>query len=181
MDENTVKSLTQLSLAFKSLLKSVEKSLMTGMYAGMGDLSVRGYRALHAKAVEVLPEDYFVREVLGLELPETADDQQKLAAVSLQAGQMVNYLEGLQRAEQKAAYAPDMDELRNLGRDLQDQILSVTRSTLRRAMHNIDINIARPDAPPVPPVPPIPPEPPKAKRKIEMADDDLPPEDDDMI
>src|SRR5574338_224587 len=104
MEENAAKSLTQLSLAFRSLAKSVEKTLMTGMYNGTGDISARGYRALHARAVELLPDDYFVREVLALDVPESATDQQKLAAVNLQAGQMVSYLDGLQKAEQKAAY-----------------------------------------------------------------------------
>jgi hypothetical protein len=67
-----------------------------------------------------------------------------------------------------------MEELRSMGRDIQEQILSVTRNTLKRAMANIDITVQRatPPEPPQPPEPPEAPEPPKAKRKIEIADDD---------
>ena len=175
MDESGVNALNQLRLAFRSLAKSVEKALMTEMYPGAGDVTVKNYRALHARAVELLPDDYYVREVLALDVPADAPDKQKLAAVSLQAGQMVDYLESLQRAEAKPMFTgPDLEEIRTMGRDLQDQILSVTRTTLKRALANIDITMQRPPEPPSPPAPPIPPdppEPPKAKRKIELDDE----------
>ena len=113
---------------------------------------------------------------LDLELAETAEDKQKLAAVSLQAGQMVDYLDGLTRSDPRVVFSgPDFDEIRTLGRDLQDQILTVTRTTLKRALSGIDISMSKPPEPPeppAPPVPPAPPEPPKAKRKIELEDDD---------
>lgn len=179
MDETTATSLNQLRLAFKSLLKSAEKALMTEMYPGSGDVSVRSYRALHTHAVGLLPDDYYVREVLVLDLADDAPEKQKLAAVSLQAGQMVDYLDSLLKASDPrfAFPGPDMDEIKGLGRDLQEQILSVTRTTLRRALSGIDISISKPPSPyppgsPEPPMPPEPPEPPKGKRKIELDDED---------
>jgi hypothetical protein len=175
MDESTNRELAQLQQAFRSLSRSVEKGLLTDMYAGAGDVVVRSYRALHAKAVELLPDDYYVAQVLDLELPADAGDRQKLAAVSLQTNQMVDYLDGFTHADAKAVFSgPDMEELRSMGRDIQEQILSVTRNTLKRAMANIDITVQRatPPEPPQPPEPPEAPEPPKAKRKIEIADDD---------
>lgn len=185
MDETTAASLSQLRLAFKALSKSVEKALMTGMYTGAGGVSVKNYLALHARAVEQLPDDYYVREVLSLDLPEDAPEKQKLAAVSLQAGQMVDYLDGLLKADVRAAYSgPDLDELKTLGRDLQEQILAVTRTTLKRALSGIDISISKgpvppePPEPPMPPEPPAPPEPSKAKRKIEIEDDEYETDDD---
>ena len=185
MDETQSSALNQLRMAFKSLAKSVDKSLMTQMYTGAGDVAVRSYRALHKRAIEVVPDDYFVREVLDLELPADAPDGQKLSAVSLQANQMVDYLDSLQKPDVRVAFAgPDMDELRNLGRDLQDQILSVTRNTLKRAMANIDISMPKPPAPPESPAPPeapAPPEPPKGKRKIDIEYDEEYVEDEDDL
>ncbi len=185
MDESTNKDLAQLQMAFKSLSRSVEKGLLTDMYAGAGDVAVRSYNALHTHAVDLLPDDYYVREVLDLELPGDAADRQKLAAVSLQSSQMVDYLDSLVRVESRTVFTgPDMEELRTMGRDLQDQILSVTRNTLKRAMANIDINIQHgaPPEPPEPPAPPQPPEPPKEKRKIEIIDDDeVVPGDDEIV
>jgi hypothetical protein len=176
MDEANVNALSQLRLAFKSLARSVEKALMTEMYPGAGDVSARNYRALHARAGELLPDDYYVREVLALDVPADAPDKQLLAAVSLQAGQMVDYLDSVSKPDPRLVFSsPDFDELRTLGRDLQDQILSVTRTTLKRALSGIDISMSRPPEPPEPPAPPeapAPPEPPKGKRKIEIEDDE---------
>lgn len=175
MDEATNKDLAQLQMAFKSLSRSVEKGLLTDMYAGAGDVVVRSYRALYARAVELLPDDYYVAHVLNLDLAGDAADRQKLAAVSLQTSQMVDYLDSLQHVDARPLFTgPDMDELRTMGRDIQEQVLSVTRNTLRRAMANIDVTIQRqsPPEPPEAPQPPEPPQPPSAKRKIEIADDD---------
>ncbi|MFN8379281.1 MAG: hypothetical protein U0452_11480 [Anaerolineae bacterium] len=177
MDETTATALTQLRLAFKSLVKSAEKALMTDMYPGSGDVSARSYRSLHAHAVTLIPDDYYVREVLALDVADDAPEKQKLAAVSLQAGQMVDYLDSLLKVSDPrfAFSSPDLDEIKTLGRDLQEQILSVTRTTLKRALAGIDISITRPPAPPEPPEPPeppAPPEPPKGKRKIEIEDDE---------
>ena len=176
MDETTAASLSQLRLAFKSLAKSVEKALMTEMYPGSGDQSARSYRSLHTHAVTLIPDDYYVREVLALDVADDAPEKQKLAAVSLQAGQMVDYLDGLLKPDPRIAFnSPDFDDIRTLGRDLQEQILAVTRTTLKRALSGIDISISKgpmPPEPPEPPEPPMPPEPPKGKRKIELDDDE---------
>ena len=176
MDETTAASLSQLRLAFKSLAKSVEKALMTEMYPGSGDQSARSYRSLHTHAVTLIPDDYYVREVLALDVADDAPEKQKLAAVSLQAGQMVDYLDGLLKPDPRIAFSsPDFDDIRTLGRDLQEQILAVTRTTLKRALSGIDISISKgpmPPEPPEPPEPPTPPEPPKGKRKIELDDDE---------
>jgi hypothetical protein len=176
MDETNAAAMSQLRLAFKSLSKSVEKSLLTDLYVGTGDVAVRSYHALHAHAIELLPDDYYVREVLALEVPADAADKQKLGAVNLQASQMVDYLDGLQRPDPRVMFSgPDLEDIRTMGRDLQDQILTVTRTTLKRALANIDISMPRPPEPPKPPeapMPPEPPEPPKAKRKIELDDDE---------
>lgn len=175
MSEETSKELARLQMAFKSLSRSVEKGLLTDMYAGAGDVVVHSYRALHARAVELLPEDYYVAHVLDLELPEDAADRQKLAAVSLQTSQMVDYLGSLQHVDARPLFTgPEIDELRTMGRDIQEQVLTVTRNTLRRAMANIDVTIQRaaPSEPPEAPQPPEPPEAPKTKHKIEIADDE---------
>ena len=76
MDETIATALSQLRLAFKSLSKSVEKALMTEMYPNSGDLSARSYRALHTHAVTLIPDDYYVREVLALDVADDAPEKQ---------------------------------------------------------------------------------------------------------
>jgi len=168
-----VKVLNQLMLAFKSLNRSVEKSLHSGIYQGAGDTAVRNYRALHKRAGELLPDDFYISDVLTLEIAAEANDKQKLSQVSLIAAQMVDYLKSLIAEETKATFNnADFDEIKGFGRDLQDQILNLTRNTLRRAFDNVDVqvNVPMPPRPPMPPdapppVPPVPPVPPHPFRK----------------
>lgn len=174
MDENTSKNLSQLLLALKSLTKTVEKSLMQGMVQGTGDVVVKNYRSLHARAVELLPDDFYVRDVLVLDIAEDANDKQKLGQVHLQVSQLTDYLENLVRTEYRVNFTGDMDDLKNLGRDITDQILSLTQKTIRRAISNIEVGTNPPPPPPppphpgAPPTPPTPPTPPDREDESDM-------------
>lgn len=190
MDENLNKTVQQLLLAFKSLQKSVEKSLLTGIADGTGATAIRGYQRLQARAKELMPDDFFITEVLVLDVEEDADDDKNLAQVNLLSSQAVDYLEGLYKAQAKAAAKADFEEigysLRDLGQEIQEQVMNMTRKTLKRAVANIDISVdprkdpfpPMPPAPPEspePPEPPQPPAPPYTGPSVEdpMADDNL--------
>lgn len=185
MDETLNKTVQQLLLAFRSLQKSVEKSLMTGISDGAGTTAVRGYERLQARAKQLIPDDFFITEVLILDVDENASDDKKLAQVNLLASQAVDYLEGLYKAQAKAASRADFEDLgislRDLGQEIQDQVMNMTRKTLKRAVANIDVNVdprknpfpPMPPVPPEPPTPPTPPTPPYTGPSVEdpMADD----------
>ena len=163
MDESTSKSLSQLVLALRSLTKSVEKSYYHGAFQGVGDMVAKSYRSLHARAVELLPEDFYVRDVLALDIEAEGGDKQRLAQVNLLVNQLTDYLESLLKSEMKGVASADVEDLKGLGRDLSEQIIAYTRQTLKRALSNIEINVegtARPPRPPVAPEPPVPPVPP---------------------
>jgi hypothetical protein len=160
MDENTSKSLSQLLLALKSLSKSVEKSLYHGRYQGVGDMVAKSYRSLHARVVELLPEDFYVRDVLVLEASPETGDKEKLSQVNLLVSQLTDYLEGLLKAERKLDFSAEFEDWKGLGRDLSDTIIRQTRETIKRALSNIDVGINPPPPPPVPPHPGVPPAPP---------------------
>lgn len=168
MDENTNKSLNQLLLALKSLAKAVEKAYFQemgpGSYQGIGVTVAKNYRSLHTRAVELLPDDFYVRDVLVLEVSPDATDQQTLGQVNLMVSQLTDYLENLAKTEYRVNFAAEMDDLKGLGRDLSEQIISLTRNTIRRAISNIDIGAAPPPPPtPPPPGPPPPGAPPWAQ------------------
>ncbi len=173
MDEHKTKDLEQLALALKALAASVEKMLMIGEFAGLGDVVAKKYQVLHRHAAGLLPDDFFVREVLALELTEGADDRAKLAQVSLMVSQLRDYVEGLLKVERRATFTAEIDDLKGLGREIQDQILSITRQSLRRAIRSIDVNVEIPEPKiPKPPRPPEPPHPPKSKRHDRRHEDD---------
>lgn len=164
MDENIRTELTQLLLAVKSLGKAAEKSVFNNTYDGIGDMVVKNYRDLHARVSQVLPDDYYVTEVLKLDIATDANDKQKVAQVNLAIGQLTNYVENTLKSD-PVTFTGDIEDIKSMGRELQQQILSVTRSALRRALSNIDIEVdirdtPEPTTPPEPPTPPTPPTPP---------------------
>ncbi|MBE2184628.1 MAG: hypothetical protein IAE89_14455 [Anaerolineae bacterium] len=169
MDENQTKAAQQLLLAFKSLQRSVEKGLLTGIAEGAGTTAIRSYVRLQERAKKLLPDDFFIGDVLILDVNEDESDNKKLAQVNLLSSQAVDYLEGLDKASSRAATGADFVDLgyslRDLGQEIQDQVMNMTRKTLKRAVANIDINDRKDPFPPMPPAPPhapAEPEPPSA-------------------
>jgi uncharacterized protein YjbI with pentapeptide repeats len=145
MDEAALNKLRQYTQAVKALQKAVEKSITQGMIEGTGRMVAKNYRGLHAKIVELMPDDYFITDTLALELDDNASDEQILGQVQLAATQMIIYLEGQIKESGRTASVSfstvEGADFRSLGRDLQEQIVNLTRTTLRRALTNVDVDV----------------------------------------
>ncbi len=110
-------------------------------------MAVKGYQGIQRKVAELLPEDFYITETLALEGNGDAQERHMLSQVQLAASQMIIYLDGLLREYRTTSGVTPADwgELRNwgrdFGRDLQEQIINLTRTTIRRAVEGIDVDI----------------------------------------
>lgn len=186
MDEQTSVALTRLALALRALSKSTQRALHHGMHEGAGGMLLKNYDALRAKAGELIPDDYYISEVFALEIDADSNDERILAQLDLAVNQLLTYVESLLKEERRGSRSfRGSGDWRDLGRELQDYIVSSTRDSLRRAMSNIEVDIdldldddddetgdvydrirhrrdhLHPPEPPLPPEPPEPPLPPK--------------------
>jgi hypothetical protein len=168
-EELKTQQVQQLAAAFRSLYKASHKTLMTGLYDGAGLAAVRAYERLHRRAQELVPDDFFISDVLTPVFTDSDTNDQQLSRVAFLSSQALEYLENLLRSSRRSQF--EEADFRDLGRDLSEQIVSFTRGTLRRALSNIDVHLSTEDdetagdarvrpAPPTPPVPPVPPVPP---------------------
>jgi hypothetical protein len=171
MDETTRASITQLVMALKAFTKSVEKSVHYGMFEGTGDTVLRQARSLHARAKQLLPDDYFISDVIMLDATAESSDEEKNMQVRLMTDQLLDYLQSIVKSDQSVTIRAEVDDLKDVGRELQSQILQMTRKALKRAIVHMDIDTEdfdipeppsppEPPASPVPPIPPVPPVPP---------------------
>lgn len=138
MNETTLNELQKLMQAVKALSKTVERAVMTRTFDGAGAMMVKSYRSLQRKATEILPDDFFLRESLDLELPDNATDEQMAGQVRLGISQMQVYLDEVIRAERPFIGMDTIEDIGSLGKQIQEQVLSMTKTTLKRAMSNID-------------------------------------------
>jgi len=153
MERETIIELRKLIPALQSLHKSVERALVTETFKGTGNMAVKSYTSLHARVAALLPDDDYITEALLLEVPDDAEEADKVAQVQLAASQLVMYLEQQVRDARRSRRhgggdifaGADIDEIKELGQELRDRIVSQTRETLRRAMSNIDIDISSDD------------------------------------
>ncbi len=155
MDDVSYQKLQQYQQALKALQRSVERSLQEGTYEGTGRMAVKSYQGIQRKIAELLPEDFYVTDTLVLETTDEAQERHMLSQVQLAASQMIIYLDGQMRDYRSAAgvsgaAAGDFGDLKNLGRsfgrELQDQIINMTRATIQRAVSNIDIDVQGSDS-----------------------------------
>lgn len=144
MDEQTLNQVRRLLPALEALGRSVRDALASGTYQGTAEMAARSYRSLHARIAEALPDDLYVTEALALDYPDTASDQEKVAAVQLAVTQLVEYLKGQMRgapAGSSGSWSAEIEQLKDVTRSLSERILSQTRDSLRRALADIDIEI----------------------------------------
>jgi hypothetical protein len=135
MDENTLQELSRLREALKALTSAADKSLFVEQYRGTGRLHVKNYRRLHARVMEILPDDGILSSYT---LDDDAEDEQsQVAEVRLLAEQLNMYLRGLLR--EAGPHTAEFDDLRNLGGELRDQIINMTKRSLQQALSNLDL------------------------------------------
>lgn len=156
MDENTLNQLEQALKALKALERSTTHGQRTGMTSGTAKLAARSYTNLYEKITELLPDDMYIQS-LAVDLDEAEDDQDTVSQINFVATNLYAYLKDLLRDAQKNQRSTsgegnqwnfnwgnmgmDPDELRNLGRDIQEQVMGITRTTVRRALSNVDIDL----------------------------------------
>lgn len=145
MDQGNMQKLHQYLMATRALHRSVEKALSEGMYAGIGRMAVKQYNGIQRQVAEMFPEDFYLTETLTLEIESNMPEDHMVGQVQLATSQLLPYLEGLirdRRSEFVGGPGPqDFDNLRNMGRDISDQIINMTKTTLRRALSNVDVDI----------------------------------------
>lgn len=168
MQDETRTQLRKLLSALKALHTSAERAHHMGTYnKGAVAMMARTYTSLQGRLAQLMPDDFFVVETLKLDIPVDATDEETLTLVELAVSQLYVYLKDQVR-EEGWVNPEDWRELRGMGRELSEQILTTTRSALRRALSNIDAEIGVPPVPPVPPAPPVPPTPPSAKGRVRV-------------
>jgi uncharacterized protein YjbI with pentapeptide repeats len=152
VDEQAYQKLQQYQQALKALQHSVERSIQNETYEGTGRMAVKSYQGIQRKVAELLPEDFYVTDTLSLEVNSDVKERHMLSQVQLAASQMMIYLEGqLREFRASSGVSPaDWGELkhwgRSFGRDLQEQIINMTRATIERAVRNVDIDVQGPDS-----------------------------------
>lgn len=152
MDEQAYQKIQQYQQALKALQRSVEHSMQNDTYEGTGRMAVKSYQGIQRKVAELLPEDFYVTDTLSLEVNSDVKERHMLSQVQLAASQMMIYLEGqLRDFRASSGVAPaDFGELkhwgRSFGRDLQEQIINMTKATIERAVRNVDIDVQGPDS-----------------------------------
>lgn len=140
MENKQLEDLMRLRRALKAMSKSINKSLMMGMYDGMGDTVVQSYQRLHGKVVEMLPDDFFI-DTLRLDPDPASADEQKLTQTQFMLNQLIDYVDGLIRDESPQNFDFAVDDFKNIGFELRDQILKATKNTIRSAISNLDWSI----------------------------------------
>ncbi len=137
----------QYQQALKALQRSVERSLQEGTYEGTGKMVVKSYQGIQRKVAELLPDDFYITDTLALEANGDEKERHMASQVQLAASQMIIYLDGLLREYRASTgtIGTDMSDWRSFGRDfgrdLQQQIINMTRATIERAVRNVDIDI----------------------------------------
>ncbi|MFW5691084.1 MAG: hypothetical protein ACOCXZ_01175, partial [Chloroflexota bacterium] len=142
MNEQELKQLEEYLRALSALEQSASDAIARGRFTGTGRMTVKGYTGLHQKVSQLLPDDFYVNEALALELDDDLTEEAMVTQVQYAARQMVLYLQGLLREVRRSTgEAWDFSDLRSLGKQIQEQVMDISRNTLRRALSGIDIDI----------------------------------------
>jgi uncharacterized protein YjbI with pentapeptide repeats len=141
--ENT-QEIQQLIKALKALRRSTERALHTGATEGVAPIALQGFNRLSQRAREILPDDFYVTDVLAVEITPDAPDETVLAQVNFATEQLGSYLGGLlpdERGPNINIPRPPRPPEVTFGRDLAASIIEATRSGLQRALGAVDLNI----------------------------------------
>jgi|GEM_PF-4454302 len=162
-----VEDMIKLKRAFKAMSKSVTQALMTGTYKGTARMMVKSYQKMQAKAAEAVPDDFFITS-LELDITDDMTEEEQLTQVQIASQQITSYLDGILRENHTHVYTAEFDDLRSLGTEIRDQVIRMTKGTLKNALSGIDIDIQTAPKPPDAPEPPKPPH----KVKVVVKKDD---------
>ena len=146
MDDNSRQAIHQLVMALRAFSRALEKSFHQGMYEGNGDIAYKQYSRLHAKASQLLPDDFYVQDVLAAEPLTAVDDEQKTSQVMLLTDQLLLYLQGVLNVERHEDIHVNAQSLKDSAVNLQNQVLNLTQQTLKRVFEHIDISITTDDS-----------------------------------
>lgn len=147
MEENpkTVE-LRKLLSALKALQSSVERAYHAQMMSDSAvDMMQQTFDSLHAKAKTLLPDDYFVGEALKVQARPDASAQERMIQLQLAVSQLYTYIKeqvGVTvRANILGMNDQDWREVQDMGRTLQEQIITTTRKALKRALSAIEVEM----------------------------------------
>lgn len=153
MEDAVYQKLQQYQQALKALQRSVANAIQEGTFEGTGRMAVKNYQGIQRKVAELFPEDFYITDTLALETSNgDMKERHMVAQVQLASSQMVIYLDGLMREYRNTTgVGPnDLGDLkawgRDFGRDFQDQIIKMTKTTLRRALENVEVDVQGPDS-----------------------------------
>lgn len=108
---STTNTLKRSLNALKRLRSDTAHMVPMDMYKGMGNILVRTYTALHEALTKII-DDPIVAS-LSIELPEDANDRQKVTQVAVLTGQLLSYVEDYYeeiRSEEMAGEEPLSEE-----------------------------------------------------------------------
>jgi len=144
MDEQNLEALKNIERALKSLQGSAQTALQTNTWQGAGKPLMRSYNGLYEKIRELLPDDVYV-ETLALHIEDGTGEQELVGQVNVAARQLYTYLREQTRESGLSGDWGDWGnfgrDMKNIGREIQEQVMGVTRNTVRRALSNIDFEI----------------------------------------
>jgi hypothetical protein len=130
MDELTRDMLRNIIQALQALTRAIDKSIDFGMYEGAEDTIVKQYRGLYHRVTQLLPEDTYLTEFLGLNAANGTDKQHNIMQVKILSEQLLLYVQGLVRVQNRQAD----EQTSGIELELQKEILRNTRQTIRRAI-----------------------------------------------
>jgi hypothetical protein len=135
-----VTALKKLLTALESLIASTRDALASNQYEGTGAMIFRGYERHVERARQLLPDDDQLEDIIESEF-DRDDERTFITQVQFALQQLHNYLLAFARQAQRARMSDDVGELRNLGKQMGDHIMNITKNALSRAMSGLNVDI----------------------------------------
>lgn len=148
MDEQQYAELRGLARALEALARESDHAFHGHPeYKGVGKMLIKQFERLYDRAKQLMPDDYYINEVMVLELDEEADERSQLSQVNVLLGQLARYLKQTLREERRGHKRGEHSwgewgELAESGRNFGEQAIEVARRAMRRAMEDIDFNVS---------------------------------------
>ena len=92
MSEENLRTLIRYLAPLTTLRQDLERAMALEFQAALGDTTIRTYNGLHASITRVLDDPYLA--ALVLQVPEGANDKEKISLVFLMVGQLLSAVHG---------------------------------------------------------------------------------------